>query len=404
MASIVARHLKDGTPRWRVEWREGGRGGKPRTPVFESESEAIRFNTLIKALQHVWPADEVLHKAGFSYLIEAPKSGHHAGVTLVDYATAYIDTLECAANTRKSYAAAVRDHLAPYFGTTKLVDVKRAHVRAWQRHMTESKGLSAKTVGNIRGLLIPMFAAACRRGEYGEPAILDYSPMDGLNAPKAVAGRRAILRTPTHAGILIGAAYDLDPDFAEVIEVMAGFALRWGEAIAAHPDQCHLTGDTPVFVVARKAVRTTGEGWRVVPGAKSKAGAFRELPVPTLRVANILSRRCATAVKGPHGALLFPAEGGALLTEVGNYWRDRWDPIVVEAMRRGLPYRMTIHGLRKSTLSHLAQGDTPVDPVTLGAFAGHASPVTTLRVYTEATGAGRDTLTAKITDLMAQAG
>jgi integrase len=400
MASVVYRPLKDGTPRWRVEWREGGRGGRPRTPTFSAEKEAHRFNTLVKALGHVWPDDATLKKAGFGYLIEAGKDGRvTSAITLVAYATQFIDTLGVAANTRAGYHAYVRDHLAPYFGDTRLVDVQRAHLRGWQRNMVEVKRRAPKTVNNVRGLLIPMFAAACRRGEYGEPALLTYSPMDGLDAPKGYATPRAILRTADHAGIFLNAAYDLDPDFAEVTEVISGLALRWGEFIALKADACHLSGDAPVVVAARKAVRVTGQGWTIVPGAKTKAGAFRELPVPTLRVLNILSRRAAAA---PAGGLLFPAEGGLLIPEVGNYWRDRWDPIVVEAMRRGIPYRMTIHGLRKTTLSHLAEGG--VDPVTLGEYAGHASPVTTLRVYTEATGAGRHALTSKITTLHAQVG
>lgn len=395
MAQLTTRTLTDGATRYRVEFRSGGRGGKKHAPTFSDPATAQRFKALVEALGNVWPADDILIRAGFGMLLQAvPKGMTHAGITITEYAGNFLETLETGDQTIQSYAAHVRDHITPFFDGTRaparMSDIRRAHMRSWQRWMTKDKGLSPKTVANIRGLLIPMFDAACLRGEYGEPALLEYSPMDGLKAPKKTPYARTILRTREHAALFFAAARDTDAAFAQLLTVLAATAARWGEVTALKADACYLDGPAPYVEVARVARRVTGQGWRIEPGAKSKAGEFRKLPVGPDIVA-ILTGRIAAHGRG----LLFPgAAPDRLIQEDGNYWRDRWRPIVNEARRRGLPYDLTIHGLRKSTLSMMAEGG--VDLVTVRDYAGHASAVTTMEIYTDATGAGRPALLAAV--------
>jgi integrase len=339
------------------------------------------------------PPDEVLIRGGFGMLVTTVRPVAHSDITLTAYAVNYLDQLETGEQTLKSYAAHIRDHLTPYFNDrlapSRLADIRRGHMRAWQKWMTKEKGRAPKTVNNVRGLLIPMFEAACRPGEWGEPPVIIGSPMSGLKAPKKNPYARNILRTPAHAAIFFGAAHRTDPDFCEILEFMAGTAARWGEASAVMDDACHLSGEHPYVEVCRVARRVTGEGWRLEEGAKSKAGQYRRLPVGKGLAAMLESR---IAIHGP--GLLFPSRNGGLIQEEGNYWRDRWRPILAAARAAGLPYDLTIHGLRKSAINAMVEGK--VDVVTVGGVAGHASPQTTLGVYTEFTGAGRPDVLAVV--------
>lgn len=394
MASYDTKELSNGSTRHLVRFREGGRGGTQRTVPFADKTTAMRFKALVEAHRNQMPDDESLTLAGFSDLVKTADPRTTSGVTITDYALAFIDTLECGRQQRKSYEAQVRDHITPYFDNAsapaQLAEIMRGHMRNWQRHMTEDKELSGSTVQNIRGLLIPMFAAACRPGEWGEPAVITSSPMDGLKAPEYIAPRTPFLRSAEDAAIFFTAAYDTDPDFADLLYVICAVAARWGEAIALMDDAVFL-GGRPRIEVRRKAVRITGEGWKIVPGAKT-ANGWRELPVDE-RAGRILADRCASG-----RGLLFPGTDGGLITYTGNYWRDRWQPVLRHARALGLGYNITIKGLRKTTLTMLAESG--VDPTTLKAFAGHASAVTTLNVYSDATGRGRDKVMTSIAQFM----
>lgn len=395
MAQHVLRTLSNGDVRHRIEYRDGGRGGVKRTQSFADERTAIKFKRFIEAHNHITPPADVLIRAGFGMLVADNPDRARSAVTLVEYVRGYIDTLEVHPETRHRYLGYVTHHLEPFFGAEPIVDITRARMRDWQRWMGTDRQKAPKTIRNVRGLLVPMFDAACLRGEHGEPALLGYSPMAGLKPPRQVPFERAILRTPGHAEIFFSAAYRLDPDAADLLYVAAAFANRWGEVIALMDDAVYLDTVRPYVEIARKAVRVKGQGWRLEPGAKTRAGSFRRIPVGRA-VAAILARRIAT-----RRGLVFPGKDGGIMKH-SNFWRDRFQPIVAEARRMGLPYDMTMHGLRKTTLSHLAENGT--DPVTLREFGGHASAVTTLDIYSAPTGRGRDPLLDTIADLYPEPG
>ncbi|MEV5768826.1 tyrosine-type recombinase/integrase [Micromonospora sp. NPDC052213] len=73
----------------------------------------------------------------------------------------------------------------------------------------------------------------------------------------------------------------------------------------------------------------------------------------------------------------------------GNHWRyedfyeGRWVKIRDLAQEKGLPRRMTMHGLRYSLLTLLATEG--VDLAALRTMAGHASVTTTMNVYVHTT-------------------
>lgn len=387
MAAKIEKTLSDGTLRYIARLRDGGVN---RSVTFADLRERDRFATLVEATGNRMPADAVLRATGFAYLLAAqhPATAAAAPIALVDYARQFLDTLDVHRQTRIKYGRYVENYLQPFFESVDIRMVDRAMMRGWQRFMTDELHLSGKTVRNVRGtVLVPMFAAATVRGDHGEPALLDYSPMHGLKPPRSEPYDRELLTDARHARILFAAAYEVEADAAELLYVLAHFGNRWGEAAAIYDDACFLGAAKPYVLVKRKAVYVSGEGWITEAGAKTPAGAYRKLHVDE-RVGAILARRCAS-----RRGLLFPGPSGGLWAH-GNFYRDRWQPIVARARELGLPHHLTMHGLRKSTLTALFEGG--VDPVTVAATAGHEDPGFTLRRYTSPTGRGSDVLLAAL--------
>ena len=392
MASYGTRELKDGTIRHLARYREGGRRASPEKAIpFTDKKDADRFILILNAHRNTMPDDETLRKLGFGYLATRPDADiDRSYVGMVDYADQYIDTLETHRETKNKYGTYVRDYLRPYFGDIDLRAVVPDDIRAWQRWMTSTKGLSPKTVRNVRGtVLIPMFSNACKRQGDGGPALRDYSPVEGVDPPRSDPYNREFLRSTADARLLFSVAYEMYPDAADLLFVLASFANRWGEASVIMEDACFLGAALPYVEIRRKAVQVRGEGVVIEPGAKTKAGEFRRVPVGPA-VGAVLARRCAT-----RRGLLF-VDGTNDVWWHGHFHRDRWKPIVKEARRRGLRYDLTMHGLRKSTLTLAAE--MGVDPVTLQEFAGHKHASTTLQIYTSVSGRGRGLLESSVGD------
>lgn len=384
MATYVTRTLKNGTVRHRVEFRDGGRSGPPIRKVFDDEPTARRFKKLVEAHRNRMPDDETLRRAGFGFLLTELEAAPAVDlIRLVDYADRYVDTLdECSKLHRQKLKSMIRDHLAEHFEDKDIRAITRGDLREWQRWMTDVKELSPKTVRNVRGLLVPMFNAACERQDDNGPAILQFSPIAGLKPPKKDPYYREILTTVDHVRIVFDAARQIDPYAADLLFVAACVAMRWSEIVALMPDACYLGAARPFVIARRKAVWEAGKGWHLADGAKSEDGQFRRLPLFT-EVGQVIAPRVAATSSG---GLIFGRPSDGEIWHHGCFYRDRWQPIVELARKNGLPHDLTIHGLRKSTLSLLAEKE--VDPVTLREFAGHASPVTTLKLYSSPTGRG----------------
>lgn len=120
--------------------------------------------------------------------------------------------------------------------------------------------------------------------------------------------------------------------------------------------------------------------WVVEPKPKTKQG-YREVPL-TAEVMRVVVERVAAASREPGRQFVFVAPRG-------NHWRyqdfytDRWERIRDLVREKGLPRRMTMHGLRHSLLTLLATEG--VDLAALRTMAGHGSVTTTMNVYVHAT-------------------
>lgn len=419
MAAINTKLLSDGTPRYRVIWREGGRTGKPQTVTLDDLRQAETFKALVDAHRNLMPPASSLRDAGFGFLL-APEPAAPTAPSFVHYALSYVDLTRASADTRAGYRRLIRRDLEPYWRDTPLTveHVTRGRLRDWQQWMTAAKdapyetalghtipgrGLAAKSVRNTRGSVVePPLKHACRPGENGEPPLLPYNPCDdALPAPAGRSVPRRIIESSSDAELLLTCAYEFDPDSGDLIAAMLGTGMRWGEVTGLPPTAVYpeaLKLEIIQVAVRNRACDPRLPALYLRPEPKTPAG-FRTLPL-VQGLGEMFARRIdASAVRRqrrsrrPVENVVFPACDGGLLGSQ-NWRRDKWVPILAMARARGLKHDVTPHGLRKSVLTLLAELN--VDPVTLKQFAGHSRHQTTLDLYTQVTGRGFPTVRTAI--------
>ncbi|SCL26956.1 Site-specific recombinase XerD [Micromonospora rhizosphaerae] len=399
MAGLERRTTNGGkTIRWRVKWRDGGRrDGQQVSRTFDYQADAKRFRTLVEAAGERMPSPEQLVEHGFTALLPAgvvapaPEPVQEK-LTFRAYAEEWLGTLvKPHPETMRKYRERLEKHVYPRLGDRPIVEITRREMREWQQGLRDAGELgrtrpgelpagpvSAKTIANIRGdSVVPIFTAACRPGEDGEPAVRTSNPMDGLPLPEGPRAERDILESPDEARLFLEAAYAVDPEAADLLLCKLATGLRWGEVSALPPRAVNVARSTVSIV---QVLRKVNRRWVVEPKPKTKQD-YREVPLPA-SVMRMVAERVAAASREQGRQFVFVAPRG-------NHWRyedfytDRLVKIRDLARERGLPRRMTMHGLRHSLLTLLATEG--VDLAALRTMAGHASVTTTMNVYVHAT-------------------
>lgn len=373
MATIERRPRKDGkTIRWRVKWRTAGTGNWD-GEQFDRNSDARRFKALVEANGHRRPPTEQLIEHGFEDLAPAPAPAPAeppARTTFREYALAWLETLvKPSVETKRKYRERLEKHVFPTLGDLPIDAITRRVMREWQSGLMDG-GLSRKTVANIRGESVyPIFRAACLPGEDEEPPLRTYNPLDGLALPDGPRFERDILETPDDAALFLTAAYEVDPEAGDLLLTKLATGLRWGEVAAIPPDAVRARLGT---IEIRQVLRKVNRQWVVEPKPKTKKG-YRQVPLHPL-VMEVVRRRAEV-----------PGRQFVFVAPRGNHWRYedfydwRWVKIRNLAESRGLRGHMTMHGLRHSLLTLLA--NEGLDLAALTHVAGHAQVSTTMDVY-----------------------
>lgn len=384
-----------------VKWREKRDGKEIRPNVgFVDADRAKRFRDLVDAAGNRWPDASVLIAQDFADLFDVPSAparpvhadpDDYPGITLVQFCYLYVagGTVRGGSDDNaRSLQSYVRNHIAPFFKATKLVDVDRAQLRDWQNTYMPGKGLSAKTIAHVRGsLLHPVFERAMMRGDHNEPRLRDDNPLHGLPAPKVKKYRRPMLHDAGEVDLVLSAAFEVDPDAYDVMLFGVGTGCRWGEITGLPVGAVTLAADlsggyVDVWQVAAKRQGKLPEGMARfhLKGDPKNENSKRFAPFGD-RVATMLARRIAD--KAPD-ALVFAHPVDGLPHGIWNpiTWRNKaMTPIIALAMARGLPRAVTMQGLRKTWVDNLY--DARVNPVTAAMAAGH-DPAVAVRFYTQA--------------------
>ena len=239
MASIETRKSKDGkTTSYRVKWRTGGgRTGDWDGTTFDVKTEAKSFKLLVDLYGQQWPPVDVLVARGFGYLVPSfgaipapPAADPPSILTFEEFATNYVNRLvKPNRETKRKYLERLKLHVFPVIGGRPIAEITRREMREWQEGLIGK--LSSKTIQNIRGETVsPIFEAACLPGEDDEPPLRTYNPLRGLQLPERIQPQREIIEDRDEARLVIEAAYEIDPNAADLMVMLLATGMRWGEA------------------------------------------------------------------------------------------------------------------------------------------------------------------------------
>jgi hypothetical protein len=111
--------LPDGSVRWRVRWRDGGRGSVARSRRFDRKADAVAFDDELRRRRRLGDLGILIgsHETLDQYVAETWARTH--AVTL-------------APRTAKTYAVLYDLHIGPYLGPMKLSQLTPELVARWQ--------------------------------------------------------------------------------------------------------------------------------------------------------------------------------------------------------------------------------------------------------------------------------
>ena len=151
-------------------------------------------------------------------------------VAFKDFAEKWIEQrLSIRGSTVSAYASLINQHLIPYFGKTKLTQIRPATV---QRFVSNSlkKGLSPKTVRNATILLRTMLASP-KGFSAIQQGLIRYNPTAGVELP-APEHREILLITVKQAWKLINTASEFGREAHGLVYLGAHTGMRRGEVLA----------------------------------------------------------------------------------------------------------------------------------------------------------------------------
>jgi integrase len=238
---------------------------------------------------------------------------------------------------------ALRMHLVPFFGATRLDQIGPALVEEYKAQELR-EGQAPKSVNNHLAILRKLLTLAVEWGE------LQHAPR--VRQLRVAPGTYQFLTFEQTERFLRAAA----PEWRAFLVMALKTGLRVGELLALRWDDVDL-------VSGRLVVRRTA--WRDQEGSP-KGGRAREVPLSDEAVATLKAHR---HLKGPY---VFCEPDGKRLT----HSRVK-DVVPRTCARAGLPKRLTTHDLRHTFASHLVMRGVALKAIQ--ELLGHATIDMTIR-------------------------
>lgn len=147
---------------------------------------------------------------------------------------------------RPNYASHIRNHLLPFFGLMKMLDIMPEHVREWVTWMKD-KGASPVTIQYSKGSVLNAIFTTALADE-----IIGIHPSHGVKIPPNPAKPRRII-TPAQFDRLYQELPDADAQLLVETDIESG--LRWGELTELRA--CDLDFTTCILTISRAVVELT---------------------------------------------------------------------------------------------------------------------------------------------------
>lgn len=323
---------------------------------------------------------------------------HPSAATVTDYLKSWLDNeTDLSPKTRERYQQLVDKQIAPHLGSIKLQKLRPVEVEDWHSKLLkqgghEGKQLSARTVGHAHRVLHRGLARAVGL------ELLARNVATVVKPPKVQDADIKMLTADQIAVVLdalkgYGGRYAWTPFYA-LATVALGTGMRRGELLALTWGATDLERG---LIRIERSLEETRAGLRIkLPKTKSgrRTVAVGAAVIDALREhwRRLVEHRLALGMgRLSDDDLVFPKPDGGFLSP------DNFSRAWGHAMRdRRLP-AVSFHSLRHSSASALIAAG--LDPVTVSRRLGHASPATTLRVYSHRFSAAADEAAAQALDV-----
>lgn len=309
MASIEHR-VRGKSEVWRVVWRQDVDGTRRRQQMtLPNADQATRFRSLVEGQpggDH-WPPGH-----------EPPRPNAGA-LTFGRWARTAVDG-RTRANERTK--ADYRRDLARHFALLEhvpLAELDTGHVAAWEAER-RAVPLSDKTIRNLHGFASSVMADALSQ----HPPIAAHNPFaNRLAKTVGVRTEEMVFFTPPEFGLILGHVPD-ERNYPELIRLLYGTGIRYGEATALQVRDVTILGARKTITVTKAWKRTGTSDW--VVGEPKTPRSRRTLSLG----AELVDMLVPLVASRPGGELLFPGAGGGRLPHSEVYKRA-WAPAVARA-------------------------------------------------------------------------
>jgi integrase len=393
--SLRVRTTPRGDSRWQLRYRIDG---EPGSRTFTDQRSADRWLALFRALG---PAEGLR-------LLDGAEDGSEATVaspTVAEVVQRHIDSLSGVTDgTRRRYRAeAERDIYTHRIGSLPIGMLTSNTVAAWvndlaapmnDEQLAEHRstcrrcrpataarpatscrrlsgrwlGLSGKSIANRHSIL----SAACSWAV--EQQWINRNPCRGVSIPRTLR-REPVFLSPVEVYQLTQAVAAVDDRYVDLVTMLVGTGLRWGELTAMTVD--HVTIDRS----RRQITLRVDQSWKDAGGKlvlgppkspRSRRTVVLTMPSP---VTDAFLRAAAGRLGG---TWLVESPRGCVLRN-GDFHHRVWIPAVCTLLHQGWTKRPRIHDLRHTAASWMIAAGEEVHAVS--EILGHEKPSTTMNVY-----------------------
>ena len=257
----------------------------------------------------------------------------------------------------------LRLHVYPTFGDRPLSAIRRSHIEAWSKRLTDT--LAPATVRGLHRYLSGILAAAV------SDRLLASSPMVGVGQPKREVRRGVV---PLSVDEVLRLADAVPDRWRAAVLLAAGTGMRQGEVFGLTVDRIDWLRRT--VRVDRQLVLLPGAPPTLTP-PKTEA-SVRTIPLPRV-VVDALAAHLAAYPAGPGGLVFTSPEGQPQRRTAfsARVWRPAVQAAGLDRYDDG--EGATFHDLRHHYASLLIRFGESVK--TVQARLGHASAAETLDTY-----------------------
>jgi integrase len=304
LASTELRQTTTG-PRWRVVWTQDG---ARQQATYRTEKAAADFRAKVEAYGNRWPPGE-----------DPRVRPAHGGTTFAEWADIAIGRRTRASErTRADYRRDLERHFR-VLADVPLAALSEDHVIGWLGER-RAAGLADKTIRNLHGFASSLIADALSQ----HPPLVTHNPFTNrLTERAAVRTEEMVFFTPPEFELILRRVPD-ERHYPELIRLLYGTGLRYGEATALQVRDVQLFGKRKTLTVTKAWKRTGPASWEV---GEPKTPRSRR----TLSLSPELVDMLIPLVAARNGdELLFGDTTGGRLPHI-EVWKRAWAPAVARA-------------------------------------------------------------------------